>query len=334
MSYFLGVDGGGSKTLAVITDEKGHVLGIGRSEGSNYQSIGIDKATQHIGNAIDCALYDANLIADDITHAVYGLAGADRPKDLAIVLPACRKLPIQSWRVVCDTMIGLRSGSPSFTGIVLVCGSGTNAAGRNKYGDEVQTGGFGYLYGDWAGGGDLARAAFRTAIRSFEGREEYSLLVKLVPEFLGYTDVEHMLNDYLDKEYTNVPRELAIVVHQAANRGDTLSCKILARMGYELGLSAKSVAMRLCDLDEPLDVVLVGSVIQRGRHPLLIGGIEQVLNDSGFEFRLCIPDIPPVCGAVLLAFDDHGIAIQTSTYDHWAAEFGASNHSFLEEKNV
>lgn len=315
MRYFLGVDGGGSKTMAVVIDESGRVCGLGKSSGSNYQGIGIERATRSIRTAIEAALSHAGLVPDDIAHAVYGLAGADRAKDLSILLPACETLPIASWRVVCDTMIGLRCGSPTFTGIVLVCGSGTNAAGRNANGDEVQTGGFGYLYGDWAGGGDLAREAFRMAVRAYERREPSTVLTEMVPSFLGYPDTETMLNDYLDHDRDNVPRDLAIVVHQAAESGDEVASGILTRMGRELGIAANSVALRLQYLEQPFDLVLVGSVVQRGRHPRLIHALEQVLQHHGWAYRLTIPDAPPVCGALWLALDDVGIPIPESHKD-------------------
>lgn len=317
MRYFLGIDGGGSKTIALVIDEEGRVHGMGLAKGSNHQGIGIGQALERIKSSIDSALSAAGLTTSDITHAVYGLAGADRERDLNILRPALASLPIASWRVVCDTMIGLRTGSPSNTGVVLICGSGTNAAGRNADGVEVQTGGFGYLYGDWGGGGDLAREAFRMAIRSYEKREAPSLLVESVPAFLGYADVESMYNDYLDRNLSNVPRDLSIVVHQTADAGDAVAASILSRMGRELGLAAHSVASRLPGLPDPFELVMVGSVIQKGRHPLVIEAVEEVLRANGWRYHMTIPEAPPVVGALWLALDDAGICLP----HEWSAQF-------------
>ena len=346
--YFLGVDGGGSKTTAAVINEEGQVLGAGRSGGSNHQICGMEAALVNVHGAIDGALVQAGLQPSDIHHAVFGLAGADRPYDMSIILPAIETLPLSSWRVVGDTMIGLRSGSPSNTGVVLICGSGTSAAGRNLQGDELMTGGFGYLYGDWGGGFDLARETFRMAIRSWEHREPPSVLTRMVPEFLGYRDVETMYNDCLDHVRDDVPFDLTLVLHDAANMGDPVALSVLSRLGHELGLAAHSVATRLTErpiraksgagtssqtpalsqtsshvgtasshepmdagmhssmLPKPFDLVLIGSVLQKGRHPQVIGGIEDVLKPHGWNYSLRIPDVPPVHGALLLACDDAG----------------------------
>lgn len=314
MRHFLGVDGGGSKTAAVIIDEQGRTEGVGRAPGSNHQVAGVEQAMRHVRMAVEGALADAGLSARDIHHAVYGLAGADRDVDLALLRPALATLPIASWRVVCDTMIGLRLGSPSNTGVVLVCGSGTNAAGRNRHGVEVQVGGFGYLYGDFGGGTDLAREAFRMAIRSYEGREIQSLLTEAVPHYLGYRDVETMYNSYLDAGRTQVPRDLAIILHQTADAGDTLACSVLSRLGSELGLAAHAVASRLPDVDDPFQLVLVGSVLQRGRHRLVIQSIENLLQERGWTYHLVIPETPPVAGALGLALDDVGISLPSESF--------------------
>jgi N-acetylglucosamine kinase-like BadF-type ATPase len=318
LRYFLGVDGGSSKTVAMVIDETGALQGWGRTEGSNYQSIGIDQAVSNIRGAIDQALSAANLRPADIHHAVYGLAGADRPKDLRILKSALGTLPIGSWRVVCDTMIGLRSGSPTYTGIVLVCGSGTNAAGRNRHGDEVQIGGFGYMFGDSAGGSDLAREAFRMAIRSWEGRESPSVLTERVPRALGFPDVATMFHDYLDHGLQRIPLDLAVVVHEAADEGDALAVRLLQQMGRELGVAAHAVALRLDNLPKPFDVVLVGSVLQKGRHPIVLGAIEQTLQEHGWTYRMVIPEVPPVCGAMWLALEDRGVSIPKETEIAWS----------------
>ncbi|MCL6625262.1 N-acetylglucosamine kinase [Alicyclobacillus shizuokensis] len=324
MRYFLGVDGGGSKTESIIVDEQGNLVGWGCTGGSNHQTIGIQAALANIRESISMAMESAGVKPRDICHAVYGLAGADRPTDHAILQPALSTLPIPSWRVVCDTMIGLRCGSPSNTGVVVVCGSGTNAAGRNEYGVEVQTGGFGYLFGDWAGGGDLARQAFRMAIRSWEGREEPSLLAQRVPDYLGFSDVPAMLDYYLDHPGTPIPRDLAVLVHQTADDGDKLAEHLLWKTGKELGLAAHSVATRLGNLVQPFRLVLIGSVLQRGRHPILLSALDETLQGKGWRYTRVLPKVAPVCGAVWLALDDKGVHLPESVALNWVPFRGNS----------
>src|SRR5665647_948556 len=146
MRYIMGVDGGGSKTYAVIVEETANKVGSGVSGSSNHQVIGVEQAFMHIKEAIDQALEAAGLVYKDITFIQYGLAGLDREMDYALMRPVLNSLPFSNWDMVGDTMEGLRTGSYKNAGVVLLCGSGTNAAGRNDAGQVIQVGGVGYLY--------------------------------------------------------------------------------------------------------------------------------------------------------------------------------------------
>lgn len=196
----MGIDGGGSKTHAVIADQSGNLLGKGFSGCSNYQVNGIEQAFTNIQEAVATAMQEARLSSTDLSFVQYGLAGADREIDIRTLKSKLATLPYKKWDLVCDTMEGLRLGSDSNTGVVLVAGSGTNAAGRNQEGNVVQTGGFGYLYGDGqVGGNALAAEAFRSAVRSWELRDIPSSLTERIPRFLGFNTMEEMWNQFLDK---------------------------------------------------------------------------------------------------------------------------------------
>ena len=95
MSIVMGVDGGGSKTYTVITDEHGNQLGSGVSGCGNYQTIGIDKATENITESIETALKAAGIEYSDIDYVQYGLAGADREKDINIINEGLKTIPIK-----------------------------------------------------------------------------------------------------------------------------------------------------------------------------------------------------------------------------------------------
>ncbi|RXY98936.1 N-acetylglucosamine kinase [Fictibacillus sp. S7] len=300
----MGIDGGGSKTHAVIADQSGNLLGKGFSGCSNYQVNGIEQAFTNIQEAVATAMQEARLSSTDLSFVQYGLAGADREIDIRTLKSKLATLPYKKWDLVCDTMEGLRLGSDSNTGVVLVAGSGTNAAGRNQEGNVVQTGGFGYLYGDGqVGGNALAAEAFRSAVRSWELRDIPSSLTERIPRFLGFNTMEEMWNHFLDKGVTKVDGRLAIVLHQAAMDGDLLSIRILQNAGSELGIAANSVIKRLGNLPLPIPIVLTGSVLQKGKNPVVLDALRKTIENEGHEIEMIIPQKDPVFGAVLLAFD-------------------------------
>ncbi|RHW35748.1 ATPase [Neobacillus notoginsengisoli] len=314
MAILMGVDGGGTKTFTVISDEYGNLLGSGISGCGNHQVNGIEQTLTNIHESIESALSGAKLKKGDIDFVQFGLAGADREKDFKILRPALGSLSFPTWDVVCDTMEGLRTGSPTNTGVVLVCGTGTNAAGRNKAGKVIQTGGFGYLYGDFAGGSQMAVETFRAAVRSWEKREQPSILVKEVPAFFNFSTMEELINSFLDTEVYEVPSELTEVLHKAADEGDPASIKILMETGRELGLAANSVIERLGDLDGIIPIVLTGSVLQKGRNKYLLDSIEKTISNINPDIKLCIPDMEPVYGSILLAMDHLDIVASIDVY--------------------
>ncbi|WP_134703007.1 N-acetylglucosamine kinase [Ammoniphilus sp. YIM 78166] len=316
MRYIMGVDAGGSKTYTVITDEQGNTLGEGLSAGGNHEVFGLEKALTHVKESIEQALAKAQLRYVDISFVQYGFAGADRESDFLILQPALFNLfPFGSWNLVCDALVGLRLGSPSHTGVVLICGSGTNAVGRSKEGKVVQTGGQGYLYGDAAGGKKMALETFRSAVRSWDYREIPSVLTDLVPKFFEFKNMEEMLNHFLDREVKEVPGQLTLILHEAADLGDELAIRILRNTGYELGISANSVIKRLgLSSEEDIPVVLIGSVLQQGKNPYLLGTMRETILQENKKAHLVTPSVEPVYGAILLGMDHLKIPVGPEIY--------------------
>lgn len=310
MKYFMGVDGGGSKTYAVITNEHGNLIGEGISGASNYKLIGLEKAMENIKQSMDRALKSARLTYSDIEFVQYALAGADREADFVKLRSGLTSIPVNRWDLVCDTIAGLRTGSPENVGVVLICGSGTNAVGRSITGKTVQTGGFGYFYGDAAGGNQMALDTFRAAIRSWEYREIPSILTVKVPKFFGHETMEDLLEDFLERNVQRVPGELTIVLHEAVEEGDALAIQIMERTGVELGITVNSVMKRMGEFGvKTIPIVLTGSVFQRGRNEILLNSIEKTVRDYAPNTHFIIPEMEPVFGAVLLAMDRYGVRV-------------------------
>ncbi|WP_020618416.1 N-acetylglucosamine kinase [Paenibacillus daejeonensis] len=311
-TYYLGVDGGGSKTLAYITDETGRIVGTGAAGCGNHQ-LGVELARTNIDAAVREALTAADLTHADIAYALFGLAGADREADYRILRPLAASLGFERHDVVCDTDIGLRAGTRQPDGVVLICGSGTNSFGINRTGQGYQCGGFGYLYGDFGGGGDLAVEVFRAVIRAWEGREQPTLLTAPVLRILGYTSVEEMYHAYLDHG-SRPPRTLAQALFEVEAE-DAVAQQILRRQASELALAAGAVIRKLKMAEDTFDVVLVGSILTRGRSPVLFAQLEQDLRLSAPQATLTVLHMEPAAGALLLAMERTGVVVSTEVYE-------------------
>ncbi|MBP3965435.1 N-acetylglucosamine kinase [Paenibacillus lignilyticus] len=318
MVYYLGIDGGGTKTHALLTDEQGNVLGKGQSGNGNHQ-LDAEGAARHLAEAVSAALTQAGLNREDIQHAYFGLAGADREADYRILHPIVSAIGLPRYSITCDTMIGLRAGTDRSYGISVICGTGTNCAGRNREGVHLQCGGFEYMHGDFGGGASLNIEAFRTVIRAWDGREKPTLLTDLLLRYLGYQDVETMFHDFLDHD-KKVPIDVTKLLFEAAALGDEAAIAILRHQGTELGKSVVAVARRLGMTGETFDVVLAGSLLTRGdRGGWIRGPLEELVSAAAPSATLVTLTVDPVFGAVWSAMEADGLTIEQDVYDRMRA---------------
>ncbi|AVF28245.1 Glucosamine kinase GspK [Paenibacillus larvae subsp. larvae] len=308
MSYYLGLDAGGTKTYSVIVDETGRVVGRGRSGLGNHQT-NRPRAEQNIRLAVDLALQDAQLQKVDIDFAYFGLAGADREPDFTILRPIIAGLGFSKYEIACDTIIAMRAGTSRPFGVVVICGTGTNCSGMNRQGENYQCGGFSYMFGDYGGGGVLAVEAFRSVIREWDGRGRPTLLTKLVLQRLGYSTTEAMFHDFLDHG-KRVPSDLAELLFEASAQGDEVALDLLRYQGEELGRSVQAVVRRLRLEQEELDVVLAGSVLTRGQGDYVIRHIAGMAVESAPRSHVRKLDCEPLVGALLLAMERDGRSIE------------------------
>ncbi len=156
--YYLGVDGGGSKTLAVIVDEQGRECGRGLAGSANYVAVGLELAIQNIYSAVMRATHE---VADalPLCKAWLGLAGVDRPSDSALLVSHLHTLA-SSVQITNDADLAL-SALPGVAGIVLIVGTGSIALGRNEEGSVTRVGGWGHILGDEGSGYDIGRQGLR-----------------------------------------------------------------------------------------------------------------------------------------------------------------------------
>ncbi|MBO7745681.1 ATPase [Paenibacillus sp. MWE-103] len=313
MTYYLGIDGGGTKTHALLTDEHGRPLGKGRSGNGNHQ-IDAAGAARSIREAAEEALRQAGVAKDDVRHAYFGLAGADREADYRVLRPMVAAVGLPRHSIECDTIIGLRAGTDRPYGIAVICGTGTNCAGRNKQGEHLQVGGFAYMHGDFGGGGSLSVEVFRSVVRAWDGRERPTRLTEPLLALLGYPDVETMFHDFLDHD-KRVPVDAAKLLFDAAEAGDETALAILRTQGEELGRSAAAVARRLGMGRDAFDVVLAGSLVTRGdRGGWIRGPIETAVRAVAPGASVVKLTVDPVFGAVWSAMEADGRTVSADVY--------------------
>src|SRR5580658_4163225 len=149
MTFFLGFDGGGTKTECVLVDGEGEVLGRAQNGPSNPLRAGFFKACMSLGAAADAVLARKHIRAVDIHGIFAGVGGAGLPRTVKQMTAFfVRSFPSASVRVTSDLELSLAAAVGDGPGVVLVAGTGSAAYGRNARGKTARAGGRGPWYSD------------------------------------------------------------------------------------------------------------------------------------------------------------------------------------------
>lgn len=319
--YVVGVDGGSTKTIALVADDQGHILSAARNRGSNWVGEDIEFPMSIVVKTVQQALVGAHLTGDDIALGVFTLAGADWPEDHTLREEFLSKADItQRVKVKNDTFGGLRAGLTRPYGMVLAAGSGMNAAVITPAGQEWA---FGY-YETFGGAVSMVEDAYKAVLRAEDGRGQPTMLTNRILEHLGFPTVEAMLRASLLRKIDRI-RYLSFAPHvfEAALAGDPVSVAIIVRHGKGLAEYATAMARRFNMTDLDFDVVLAGSIF-KGVGPLLIDTVTQEIHQIAPLAKIVRPRFEPVVGSVLLAYDALGIQVSESIYEQLEASI---NHA-------
>jgi len=299
--YFLGVDGGGTKTQAAVMDSSGRVLGEGASGASNPLRVGIDQAMENIVSAAAQASEDAGLRINQITSAVVALAGISHPIHFHAVKQALdRALGVKDIELVTDAQAALVGALNGQAGVVIIAGTGSIALGVNRVGEMARSGGWGPELSDEGSGYDIARRALRAVAAEFDGRSPTTKLSELIFRRLGVETAADLPGVIYSSNRDPVEiASLAELVTEAADAGDEVAASILTGAGTELGHLAVSVIERLRMASCIFRIALVGSVFKAG--DLLISALKTRVLAVAPNAEFGPPLFPPTVGAARLA---------------------------------
>ncbi len=302
----LGIDGGGSKTVAWLAsvDAGGEplVLGQGASGAINVQSVGTATALENLDHAVAAAFRKASLARDAVAAAVLCLAGSSREENQRLFRSWAERVRLASrFDVVSDAMPVLAAASPEGWGIALISGTGSFSFGRNASGVAARAGGWGYLFGDEGSGYWIAVAALRAVAQAADGRGPTTSLVAAVLDRLAIQAPQDLVSAvYPSASDRGWVASMAELVIEADRQQDPVAGRILDDAASELAgmVAAVARAVALADGTYPLGVA--GGVLLHGG---LVGRLEAQLRrcDISPSTIRIVPE--PVAGAVQLARD-------------------------------
>ncbi len=298
--YLLGLDGGGTKTTALLTDLSGNVLGRGHAGSSNLKSVGEAAALETLRAAALAAYADAGVPPQLPRAAGLGVAGLDRPEEVAHLQPwAAGALPGVPLALVNDVELVLAAGSLTGWGIGVIAGTGAIAFGAAPDGRTVRVGGWGWAIGDEGSGFALGQAALQALARAADGRGPRTTLTEAVLNYWSLDEPAAVLGMVYQSPFPRAQiAALAPLVETAAAAGDSVAQAITRAAGRELARAAQAVAEAL-GLTGPIPAALAGGVLVKGGQ--VRAAFNAAIDEAGvvLEPRQLVTE--PARGAIALA---------------------------------
>ena len=266
----VGVDGGGTKTEAVIIDADLRVIGEGRAGASNPLRVGITSAAAAIREAIDHACAAAKVRRSDIEAAEVGLAGARRRELRERMRETLLALGIHDLEVVTDADIALYGATDGAPGLVVIAGTGSICCGMNARGKKFCAGGWGPIAGDEGAGAWIARRALVAVARASDGRGPQTLLTQLACDYFHVSTADDLTTAIYAPTISNERiASFGKDVVEAAKQKDAVAEDIIVQGGRELGLAAVAVIRALQLEREEFQIAYVGGVFRASGEMML-----------------------------------------------------------------
>jgi N-acetylglucosamine kinase-like BadF-type ATPase len=300
----IGVDGGQTKTLTLLMDETGRILGAGVAGPCNHihEPGGLERQYKALQASWERAFASAGLSPRRVAVAYLGLTGSGNEAVARSVYETDQVL------LKGDTITALAGAFPSMSGTIVIAGTGAVAYGQNAAGKSWLAGGMGYYLGDEGSGSDIAQRAFRAVYQANDGRAAPTLLTDLILEQFDCPDLKTLHRRVYSGEFSRDQlAQAAGKVGEAAVRGDAAAIDILRAAGEELGRAAAAVLMHIDAIDVPTSIAPVGGVFEAGEWVTapMMARVQQ-LNPQA---SLVIPRFGPAVGAALLGLRELNITI-------------------------
>jgi glucosamine kinase len=306
VAYYLGIDGGGSKTTCAVGDEVS-LLGSAATGPSNLIRVGEVRARESLHEAIRQACAAAKIDSRQVRRACVGVAGVASEE----VANAVRKLIAEvipaGIEVVGDMQIALQAALGADPGVVVIAGTGSIAYGRDARGKTVRAGGWGFAISDEGSAHWIGRTAVAALLRAADESGEDRVAQYSSPLFREMNSIWKIeLLDQLARTANTNPDFAVLLpaVLTAADAGDEVARRVLTQAGRELASLAAMVIRSLFSQDKSSDrdtipLAMVGGVF---RYALTV---REIFCDTvrKLDRRLEVSQgvVEPVAGALQMA---------------------------------
>ena len=265
MPYYIGIDGGGTKTTCAVGDDS-TLLATATAGASNIVRVGESQARESLRQAVKQACAAAGIAPEQVARVCVGGSGAARPQLAALIREFLAEILPMPIDVVGDMQIALEAAFDDGPGVIVIAGTGSIAYGRDRQGRTLRAGGWGFAIGDEGSAHWIGRSAVSAILRASDRVDETSTspshesLATTVFKAWGVTS----LADLARAANSIPPPDFAALFPAVAASEDDLASGVLTNAGRELARVAEVVMRRLFAKDETpsVPVAMTGGVFR------------------------------------------------------------------------
>lgn len=258
---FLGIDGGGTKTRAVVS--RADVV-LARASGGSIKRlrVGNETAEANLRALLSDVFAEAGVSTVDAASA--GVASASMPGVKEWITEVFREVGIKRSEVVGDEVIALDAAFHGGPGILQIAGTGSNTIGRTPTGERESAGGYSSVLGDEGSGYWIGLHGIRHALHAYDAGEPSTILERVGLEW-GTDSLEELVN--LGNEIPGPDfSALAPVIAACAEDGDAVATRVLMQAAEDLAEFVLLVRRKLRQrhhLVEEVPVAYTGGVLEK-----------------------------------------------------------------------
>jgi len=301
----IGIDGGGTRSLAVAANSNGRVLALAGSGSLNFFGSGLPTARRTLKTLV--RLLRSQLPSGtQFSHIVIGCAALFSDATRAEKNKLCRGLlPVSRTRVISDCQTASFGATLGKPGVVLIAGTGSIVLARNGAGQLTRVGGWGQILGDAGSAYWIAVESVKAAIAAEEGLGPKTGLSAVICRWFDagrLTEIVPILHraDFAKDDFAALASHLA----RRVGSRDAVFRGICRNAGRQLAAQALAAAKLARLPARRLPIFLVGGVLTNNE--LVRASLIAALKAAG-TVRIAKPKLAPVLGAAAMALVDAGV---------------------------
>jgi glucosamine kinase len=259
VSYYIGIDGGGTKTTCAVGDER-TLLATATAGPSNIVRVGEAQVRDSLHRAVRQVCAAAGITPEHVKRTCLGGSGAGRPELARVVREILAEILSTPIDVVGDMEIALEAAFDTGSGVIVIAGTGSIAYGRDPQGRTLRAGGWGFAIGDEGSAHWIGRTAVNALLRASD-RSDTATQSRLAEGLLQAWKVTS-LPDLARAANSIPPPDFSALFPAVLACPDELALKVLGSAGGELAEVAAVVIGRLFGREQTASV-----------HVAMIGGV-------------------------------------------------------------